>query len=200
MTTERGPRTTSELLDEIAELEGDESISLGEIADVIGGRAHGLLLLALSLPETIPMVGLSAILAAPILVLGVVLIVRGADPPVPGWVRGRGLPRKKLKSAIERTRPVVQWLDRISRPRWDRMARAGRLQGVLCVLMALVLAIPIPGLNIVAAGSVAALGLGILQRDGAAITIAVVLGVAATAGFAAVATGTWSVLAGYFAS
>jgi hypothetical protein len=198
MTTGESPQTTSDLLEEIAELEGDDRISLGDIADVVGSRAHGLILLALSLPETIPMVGLSAILAAPIFVLGVVLTLRGEDPPVPGWVRRRTLPRDKMQGAIKRTRRVVKWLDRISRPRWNRMARAGCVQGVLCVLMAIILAIPIPGINLVAAASVAALGLGILQRDGAAVSVAVVLGIAAIAGFAFVVSGSWSMVTGFF--
>ncbi|TVR53294.1 MAG: exopolysaccharide biosynthesis protein [Gemmatimonadales bacterium] len=186
--------STGDLLKKIEEMEGEDQIPVGEITEVIGGRAHGLVLLILSLPETIPMVGLSAILAAPILILGVVLVIRGADPPVPEWVRRRSLPRKKVQGAIRRTRPVVRWLDRVVRPRWNRLATAGRLQGTICIVMALLLAIPIPGVNILAAAAVAGVGLGILQRDGLVIAMAAGAALLALLGFSAVVAGAWGLL------
>ncbi len=186
--------STGDLLKKIEEMEGEDQIPVGEITEVIGGRAHGLVLLILSLPETIPMVGLSAILAAPIFILGVVLVIRGADPPVPEWVRRRSLPRKKVQGAIRRTRPVVRWLDRVVRPRWNRLATAGRLQGTICIVMALLLAIPIPGVNILAAAAVAGVGLGILQRDGLVIAMAAGAALLALLGFSAVVAGAWGLL------
>ncbi len=188
--------STGDLLKKIEEMEGEDQMPIEEITKVIGGRAHGLVLLILSLPETIPMVGLSAILAAPILILGVVLVIRGADPPVPEWVRRRSLPRKKVQGAIRRTRPVVRWLDRVVRPRWNRLATAGRLQGAICIVMALLLAIPIPGVNILAAAAVAGVGLGILQRDGLVVAIASGAALLALLGFGAVVAGARGLLGG----
>jgi hypothetical protein len=192
-----GPSRTSDLLEEIEEKEGGDRISLGEIADITGGRAFGLLLLILALPETIPMIGLSAILAAPIFVLGGALLIRGDDPSIPGWVRDRSVPREKVRGAIRRTRRVVAWLDRVSRPRWPRMANAARLQGAVCILMAVVLAIPIPGINIVAALAVALTGVGILQRDGLVTAAAAVAALAAAFGFALVGLGAWTTVGGW---
>jgi len=173
---------------------GESQIRVGEMTEVIGGRAHGLVLLILSLPETIPMVGLSAILATPIFILGVVLVIRGADPPVPAWVRRRSLPRDKVQGAIRRTRRIVRWLDRVVRPRWPRLAGAGRLQGSICIVMALLLAIPIPGVNILAAAAVAGVGLGILQRDGLVIAMAGGAALLALLAFGAVFAGAWGLL------
>ncbi|CAN5667743.1 hypothetical protein BH23GEM11_BH23GEM11_16630 [soil metagenome] len=195
-----GADGTWELLDEIQGLEGDEKLGIGEITEVIGGRAHGLILLVLSIPETIPMVGLSAILAAPIFVIGVVLVVKGANPGVPGWVQNRSLPRDKVQGAIRRLRRVVQWLDRVLRPRWSALAKAGRFQGLICVVMAILLAIPIPGINMVAAAAVAGVGLGILQRDGVVIAVAAVLAVVATVGFGFAISGASSLVMGWFGS
>jgi len=192
------PPLTSDLLEEIEGQDGGERISLGEIAEVTGGRAIGLLLLILSLPETIPMIGLSAILAAPILVLGGALLIQGDDPTIPDWVRDRSLPRDKVDGAIRRTRRVMAWLDKVSRPRWSGMAHAARLQGAICVSMALVLAIPIPGVNIIAALAVALTGIGILQRDGLVITGAAVAAVAAAVAFGLVGAGAWTAVEGWF--
>lgn len=188
--------STGDLLRRIEAMEGESRIRIGELTEVIGGRAHGLVLLILSLPETIPMVGLSAILATPIFILGVVLVIRGADPPVPAWVRRRSLPRDKVQGAIRRTRRIVRWLDRVVRPRWPRLARAGRLQGSICIVMALLLAIPIPGVNILAAAAVAGVGLGILQRDGLVIAMAGGGALLALLAFGAVFAGAWGLLGG----
>jgi hypothetical protein len=187
---------TSELLEGIREQGGDERLSLGEVVEATKGRAHGLILVILALPEAIPMVGLSAILAVPIFVLGGIMAVRGSNPPIPEWVRERSIPRDKADGAIRRTVPAIRWLERFSRPRWSRFAEAGRLQGMVCLVMAVVLAIPIPGVNIMAAFAVAGIGLGILQGDGLLILIAAVVGLLAVIAFVAVLTGAWGLVTG----
>jgi hypothetical protein len=188
------PPRTSDLLDDLKSAGDGDRITLGEIVAASGGRAHGLVLLILSLPETVPMIGLSAILAAPIFVLGAAMVVRGDEPPIPGWVRRRSLRRDRVEGAVRKTRRAVRWLDHVSKPRLPRLANSGRLQGAICVLMAAVLAIPIPGINILAAFSVAGTGLGILQRDGLFIAAAAVLAALALLGMTAVLTGAWTVL------
>lgn len=193
-TKEDRPPPTSELLEGLRRAGEGERITLGDILEASKGRAHGLLLLALALPETVPMIGVSAVLATPIFILGAAMLVRGSDPPVPRWVRRRSLKRTHVEGAVRKTRRIARWLDRVSRPRMVRLAEAGRIQGAICVVMAVVLAIPFPGINIAAAFSVAAVGLGILQRDGLLIAAAAVLATIAAAAMAAVLTGAWTFL------
>lgn len=188
------PPPTSKLLERLRNAGDGEKITLGEVLDASQGRAHGVLLLALALPETIPMIGVSAVLATPIFIVGAAMLIRGTDPSVPGWVQRRTIKRKYVDTAVRKTRRIARWLDRVSRPRSPRLAAAGRVQGGICVLMAVVLAIPVPGINIVAAFSVAAVGVGILQRDGLLIGAAAVLAVVAAAGVIAVFTGAWSLV------
>jgi len=147
-------------------------ITLHEIAAATEGRSHGLMLLLIALPETIPMIGLSLILAAPVFFIGVLMVRHGPSFPLPGWLGRRSLKRSLLEGTIQRTLPALRRLDRLLKPRWTRLVEAGRLQGVVCVLMAVVLAVPFPGPNILAAFSVAGIGLGILQHDGMAIAAA----------------------------
>jgi hypothetical protein len=147
-------------------------ITLHEIASATKGRSHGLMLLLLALPETIPMIGLSLILGLPIFLIGILMVRHGPSFPLPRWLGRRTLKRSLLDKTIHRTLPALRRLDRFLKPRWTRLAEAGRLQGVVCVLMAVVLAVPFPGPNILAAFSVAGVGLGILQQDGMAIAAA----------------------------
>lgn len=183
------PASITELVLELRDGDGSERMSLGEVAEGLGGRAHGLLLVVLALPETIPMIGLSVILGAPIFVIGVYMAFHGADVPIPGWIRRRSLKRARIETAIDRTIPAFRWLDRFIRPRWPVVAGAARLQGVVCVAMAILLAIPFPGVNILAAFGVAGVGLGVLQRDGLIIAGAFVSSLLAVAASIAVVTG-----------
>lgn len=179
----------SELLEGLRSAADTDRIALGDIGNAVHGRAHGLLLVLLALPEMVPMIGLSAILAAPIFVIGGSMLFYGADPPLPRWLRCRSIARSRIESSIERTRPLLRWLDRVSRPRWGTIARAGRLHGLACVILAVILAVPIPGVNILAAFGVGGIGLGILQRDGAVIAVALTLGALALLGATLVVTG-----------
>lgn len=180
---------TSELVQALRVQGGEPKISLGEIAAGMGGRGNGLLLLALALPEMIPMVGLSLLIAVPIFVIGACMLLDGDDTVLPGWIRRRRIKRSLVDGAIDKTLPMLRWLDRISRPRWHALAQAGRLHGVVCILMAVVLAIPIPGVNILAALGVGGIGIGMLQRDGVLILAALACSTFALAGTVLVFTG-----------
>ena len=60
------------------------------------------------------------------------------------------------------------------------------------MILAAVLAVPIPGINIIAAFGVVALGFGIVQRDGRMVAVALIATVVASAGAIAVLAGaTW---------
>lgn len=179
----------SELVLELVSSSSEERITVGEIADGIRGRAHGLILFVLAIPETIPMVGLSAILGVPIFVIGGYMVVFGSDVPLPRWLRRRSIKRSALEAGIERALPVLRRLERLSRPRWHALVARERAQGIVCLLMAIVLSVPIPGVNLLAAIGVAGIGLGLLQRDGAITAAAVLSSVLALTGAVAVAAG-----------
>jgi hypothetical protein len=192
---ENGPfPPTAELLRSLRESGEDGRLSLGEIAEATQGRAFGLVLLVLAIPETIPMIGLSAILATPIVLIGVFMLWTGEEGRLPGWLARRSIDRSLARRGIDRAIPLLERMDRVARPRWGPLARASRLQGAVCVVMGVVLAIPMPGVNILAAFAVAGVGLGILQRDGMLVAAALLSGALALAGFVAVVTGAAAVL------
>jgi hypothetical protein len=171
--------STAELLCRVRERIDAERVTLGEVALWTEGRAIGPLLLLLALPDAIPMVGFSALLAAPIFVIGGYMLAYGSSPPLPGWLLRRSLKASLLASVIDHSLPHVRRFDRLSRPRLPLIAEAGRAHGTMCMLMAVLLAAPIPGINILAAFSVAGLGIGIVQRDGLVVALALALGVLA---------------------
>jgi hypothetical protein len=180
---------TAELLCTFHDKIQEERVSLGDLTRWTDGRALGILLLLLALPETIPMIGLSAILATPIFVIGCYMLVYGGQPRLPAWLLRRSIRGDLVRTAIDRATPVVRRLDRIARPRLPLLAGAGRLHGIIAILMAVLLAVPIPGINILAAFSVAGIGIAIVQRDGLLVALALALALAALLGAAGVLTG-----------
>jgi hypothetical protein len=193
------PVATARLLDDFRRRVGEHRVSLGDLTTWTDGRALGLVLLLIALPETIPLVGFSALLAMPIFVIGAYMLVYGANPRLPGWLLRRSLSGAAVLRVIDRAMPVIRRLDRIAKPRLPLLAGSGRLHGLVCVLMAVLLAAPIPGINILSAFSVASIGIAILQRDGLLVAISLAFATLALIGTIGVLTGAfllWDIVLG----
>lgn len=120
----------------------------------------------LALPETIPMVGFSVLLATPIAIVALSLLVYGPRRPLPGWLLARRIPRRSLERALVRGLPWIRRLERVTHPRWPAVAARGRLFAVVVLIAAVILAVPLPGANWLAAVATVLTGIGLLQRDG----------------------------------
>ncbi len=184
------PPPTSELLSGLlAGRTGAERVTLAEISAGLRGRANGLLLLILALPEMVPMIGFSLVLAIPIFLLSLHILIRGPRPGLPAWLGRRSIRRQKVEKALRYSLPVFRRIEGFSRPRWPGLALAGRPQGGVCLLMSVFLGIPFPGINILAALAVSGIGLGILQRDGVIVAVSAIFAVLALAAAAGVIFG-----------
>ncbi|MBL8689487.1 MAG: exopolysaccharide biosynthesis protein [Rhodospirillaceae bacterium] len=77
-------QTTSSILKSLAERD-EERLSFGDVVKAMGSRAHGAGLLFFALPETIPipLPGVSAFLAVPIVLIAAHLIAFGEGPGLP---------------------------------------------------------------------------------------------------------------------
>lgn len=170
---------TSTLLAEFRAAAGGERVTLGEIAKATHGRANGILLVILALPETIPLIGFSLILALPIFIIGSSILLAGRESPLPKWLLRTRIRRSIVHRAIDVSLPRLRRLESVLRPRWPLLAGADRFLGATTCLMAVVLAAPLPGPNILAALAVALTGVGLLQRDGAVVAAALGLATAA---------------------
>lgn len=162
------PVLTSDLLRRMEEMAREGDVELGALLAAAGSRAHAMALVVLALPEALPLpvIGMSTILGIPLMILAGHLAVFGSGRGIP-----RGLARRRLPSGLVllvagRAAPVLRWLERISRPRWRRFARRERLLALACLLLALVIALPIPFGNLPPAVCLLAIAAGMVQRDG----------------------------------
>ena len=174
MSEDMQPRTT-ELLHAALDRHSGETISLGDFLDPLGERAYGFVVLVLALPNFIPVpIGVGGVMGALIALIGAQMLLGFSRPWLPSALRRRGFARTSLERFIARITPVLRWLERLCRPRWEKLARypAHRISGLLLVLVGVALALPIPFTNYLFGVLLVAFGVALIERDGIALAIA----------------------------
>jgi hypothetical protein len=182
MTEEPTRTALSDVLQRLAEEEG-ERISIGDLLRELGDRALGALLFVFAFPNVLPAPpGTSAILGLPLVFLAAQLAFR-LPPWLPGFIARRSMPRQSFRSLVRRMRPWLQRAERLLRPRASVLALPPMeyAVGLLCLLLAVVVLLPIPMGNMLPALSISLLALGILERDGYWVVAGLAAAVAAAA-------------------
>jgi hypothetical protein len=160
--------TLSDVLQWLAHEPGRERITMRDLIDVLGDRALGALMFFFAFPNVLPMPpGVSAVLGTPLVFLAVQLMF-GQRPWLPAVMARRSMSHADFALLL---RPRLVWL---SQPPVEY------LLGAVCLLLALVLALPIPLGNVLPALAISMLSLALLQRDGLWVLYGLALSVVAT--------------------
>lgn len=166
-------------------------VRLGDVVDVLEDRAYGLLLLILALPNVIPtpIPGLSSVFGVPLVLVAAQLAAGRPHPWFPKALADRSLAAEDFRKVVERIVPWLERLERLTRPRLRQLCRppSERLLAAFCLLLAVILALPIPLGNILPALAISLIALGLIEHDGVAIAAGFVLGLVSVAVVAAVA-------------
>ncbi|HYC03759.1 MAG TPA: exopolysaccharide biosynthesis protein [Azospirillaceae bacterium] len=192
-------RHTSDLLMDL--VSGDHppgaTLTLGEIIDALGDRAFGALLLIFALPTCVPAPpGLSTLTGTPILLFALQMLIGLKSPWLPRALRRKSFEVSALAGVFERAVPWVRRLEKLSRPRLLVLVDgpAERVAGLVLLVLALVLVLPIFLGNILPAIAIAIIGLALMEQDGIAMLVgyvaalvSLVVVAAVIVGFAAVA-------------
>ncbi len=186
-THEHEPDCLEKVIDEVVALgDGGSEVSVGDIQETIGQRSFGPFLFVPAIIEISPIggiPGLPTLLAAIIMLFALQLLFGRRQLWMPGFLARRAVKADKLEKGLNKVRPVVRWLDKVSRQRlpWATSGAFLRVIAVLCVL----LACSVPPLELLPFASTAPFsaiclfGLGITTRDGAAIVLGLLVTVGA---------------------
>lgn len=158
----------SEVLAALAADESRERIFIGDLFRALGDRAFGALLLIFALPNVVPTPpGTSAILGLPLVILSAQLML-GQSPWLPKLIAGRSIARADFAAMVVRISPWLARGERLLKPRLAFAVSpvAEHAIGLLCLVLALVLALPIPLGNILPALSICLFSFALLERDG----------------------------------
>ncbi len=163
-----GRATLSAMLFALAHDESRERIAVRDLLAALGDRALAAMLFVFAVPNVIPVPpGTSAILGAPLVFLAAQLAF-GLRPWLPGVIANRTMTRADFATLVRRITPWLRRAERLLRPRVAVLALPPfeYLVGLLCLLMAVILVLPVPLGNMLPALTISLLALGILERDG----------------------------------
>jgi hypothetical protein len=166
----------------LADDQARERISIGDLASALGDRALGALLFVFAIPNVVPTPpGASTLLGTPLLLLAAQLTF-GRRPWLPALIARQSMSRDGFRGLVHRASPWLEQAERLLRPRWSAFALPPMeyLVGLVCLLLAAILVLPIPLGNIPPALAIALMALGILERDGVWVLVGMVVAVAST--------------------
>lgn len=195
------PGRLSDILEGIAEAPAlpDDRISLGHLVDGFGNRAFGALLFLFAVPVALPIAipGISAVLGAPLIFMSWQLMRGRKQPWLPEVMRNRSFRRADFAAMLQRILPAIRRVERLVGPRmlWLTGRRSEQAFGLFAFVLAIVLFLPIPFGNTLPALAIAVLALAVLERDGLAAVVGVIIGVA---GIAAVSGVVFALVKGAF--
>jgi hypothetical protein len=154
-----------------------DHFTLGWLTHSLHKRSFGIIMLLIALVAIAP--GLSFIAGLLLMIPAVQMIAGKAAPVFPRRIATRSLPTRRLAAALQRSIPLLRYLEKVIHPRWHTPLEATkRLVGTVVVLLSATLVlIPIPLSNVVPASVIALISLAYLEEDGVLLSIAVLAAV-----------------------
>lgn len=168
-------RHFSHVLESLAASVTAERVSLESIGQFTGRRSLSAFQLILALPMALPIPtpGLSIAFGIPLIVISGQLLLGRHSVWLPAWLARRSIDRTDLVMFVERALPKVRALEKVIHPRVGWMAGDWVMMpvGAICLVLAVIITLPIPLGHVVPGSAISVLALGMIERDGLAISI-----------------------------
>jgi hypothetical protein len=150
-----------------------DHFTLGWLMHSLHKRSFGIVMLLIALVAIAP--GLSVVAGLLIMIPALQMITGKPAPIFPRRIASHSLPAKHLAAVVQRSIPVLRYLEKVIHPRWHTPLEATkRLVGaVVAMLSATLVFIPIPLSNVVPAAVIALIALAYIEEDGVLLSIAV---------------------------
>lgn len=166
---------TSKLLRDILQRHSAERIYLRDLVSEMKERSFAGLLMICALPEALPLpvAGVSAIIGIPLMVVSLQLLLGFRKPWLPSWIANRSLKRKDVEKLFKKILSILEKYESVIRPRWKFVTHpnAQRLLGLLLLILAFIIALPIPFGNMLPAIIIIIISLGLIEQDGVVIAL-----------------------------
>ncbi len=171
-------RRFSDVVESLAEGD-DPKLTLQELVSAFGERGFGAMILVLSLLALLPWPpGGKAIFAVPIILMSLELAFQRDSIWLPRWALRASVSRTAYRSGVSRIMKLIRRVEALTRPRLSYLTGeiADVVTGLVCVLLALMMALPVPFGDMLPGVTLVLFALGMMQRDG----VAILLGAAGT--------------------
>jgi hypothetical protein len=158
----------SDLLERLSDAES-ERITVRDLLHLFGERAFGGLMFVFAAPLILPMPpGLSAILGAPLVFITFQHMVGLPRLWLPRKLADQSIRRAEFVGFMAKILPRLRQMEQLLRPRmtWLFVPLGQRLIGLVAFSLAIIVFLPIPLGNMFPSLAIAALGLGLVEKDG----------------------------------
>jgi hypothetical protein len=175
------PLPLSERIAEIVEETGPDRLSFTELAAQLHARAWGALLFIFAAINVLPLPpGTSWFFAIPLMLISAQMMFGRHNPWFPAWIDRRGVTKQQLQRLSEKIGWIENRVERIFKPRMASLTgpTATRVIGLVCFLLALAAAIPVPLFHVAPAAAAVLFGLALIYRDGVLLIVAALAAVA----------------------
>jgi hypothetical protein len=175
------PLPLSKRLAEFVEEDGPDRLTFSELAAKLHYRAWGGLLFIFAAINVLPLPpGTTTFFAIPVLLISAQMVFGRETPWFPARIERRGMTKDELRRLVGKVGWLEARVERLFKPRMPRLTgrTAARIIGLVCFLLALIIAIPVPLLHHAPAASVALFGLALIYRDGALVIVAAIASIA----------------------
>jgi len=162
-------QSASDVLLELVRAFPRERISIQDLIDGLGERSWGFALLLFGLLSAIAIIpGLATITAVPLFFFGLQMLIGYRTPWLPDFIARRDLGRADLEKAIVAGKPIMQYIERICRPRLTFLINRSseRVLGLLVFVLAMIIALPGPFTNFPPGMAIVFMSIAIIERDG----------------------------------
>ena len=174
------PLPLSQRLAQIVKETNDERLSFTELAAQLDSRAWGGLLFIFAAINVLPLPpGTSVFFAIPLMIVSVQMVLGRSSPWFPARIDRRGVKKTELERLIAKITGLEARIERVLKPRMASLTApaATRLIGVVCFLLAILAAIPIPLFHMAPAAAILLFGLALIYRDGVVVIVAAIAAV-----------------------
>ncbi len=199
---EARPKRFSTVLRLLGE-ESDGHLTVHSLAETFGDRAFGALMFVFAVPNLLPLPpGSSAVFGLPLMVIAVQLAIGRPYLWLPGVLGRQSIRRSDLKAVLDRALPVLRRAERLLSPRLVFLFGpvGDRAIGIICLVLAAVLFLPLPFVNLVPALAIALFALALLQRDGVFFLLALLVAAATGVLLVLVSGALWVAAKAFFAT
>ncbi len=192
------PERTSDIVARVARENESGSITVGRLMDALSDRSFGVIIILFALPNAI--VPIAWVLGTPILLFAVQLVMGRQKPWLPEFMSRQEISREtfaKIASyVVKYLSTMEQWL----KPRWNFLTTdaAERFIGLWMAFLVLVLLVPVPFGNALPAFGISIIAAGLIEKDGAAIVVGSIIGLADTLYVVALLGGIWTAFKAIF--
>jgi hypothetical protein len=176
------PSRLSEVFAELSR-QADGPVSVAALRDAFGDRSLAALLVLFSAFNMIPLPpGATAVTGLPLLIIAAQMIYGGNRAWLPKLLTRRSIPLNTFRAIIDWTVPRLQRIERLIRPRYWPFydGHSDRIIGLITLVMAIYIILPIPLSNWPPAFASALLGLSLIERDGILFAAGTVAAIAST--------------------